>query len=120
LKKISQYFLFIIAVQILNISIDNPSVQLPSSGGEFNYIDSYVEYVAEVVLKYENAIPESKSRQQKDMQIHKHIQVICQALKLPLTTAPEMVLLKNLYPYYLQGYAYRYFQKINPPPPKFV
>ena len=67
------------------MSIDAPSAQSNASSHNYNYIDTYVEYIAEIILKYENAIPESKHRHQRELQLHKHIQVICQSRLYTLT-----------------------------------
>ena len=107
-----------IAVQILNMSIDAPAAQAESSSSNFNYIDSYVEYITEVILKFENAIPESKNRQQKELQLHKHIEVICQVLKLPKALPPTPESFARMYSGYSDKYASRYIKEINPPPPK--
>src|SRR4051812_15206832 len=101
------------------MSIDAPSAQKADTAyGDFNYIDSYVEYISEVILKYENAIPETKNRQNKELQLHKHIEVICQAVKLPKTLALASGSVQKIYPGYSDKYACRFVKEINPPPPK--
>jgi hypothetical protein len=100
------------------MSIDVPSAQMNTSSlQDFNYIDSYVEYVAEVILKHENAIPESKHRQQKELQLHKHIQVICQALPMPAIDAIHYNI-RKVYGNYSAKYVTGFIKEINPPPPK--
>jgi len=102
----------------LNMSIDVPSAQMNSSAiHDFNYIDSYVEYIAGVMLKYENAIPESKQRQQKELQLHKHIQVICQPLSMPAIEAIHYNK-RKIYGNYSAKYVSGFIKEINPPPPK--
>lgn len=119
-QNISRVFLFIIALQILNMSIDCTTIEVPQTPGavdNFNYMDTFVEYVAEVILKHDNAIPESKDRQQKDFQQHKHIQVAIQKIEPMLQTVPI-----GLYIVFPQNnedkYAYQFVKEINPPPPK--
>ena len=63
------------------MSIDKPVSQRQEcnlNDQNINYIDTYVEYFAEVLLKYENAIPETKNRQPKELQQHNHITLIFQ------------------------------------------
>ncbi len=102
------------------MSIDAPSAEAQpgsTSADTFNYIDTYVEYIAEVILKYDNAIPESKDRQQKELQLHKQFQIVFQNI-VPLTiqfTAQQNQI------YFLSTadkYAYQFIKEINPPPPK--
>ncbi len=111
---------FLIAVQILNMSIDAPSAQMQTDKGKpdnFNYIDSYVEYIAEVILKYENAIPESKDRQQKELQQHKQFEVVYQKIS-PITISFFEVTTKETFLNFSDKYAYQFIKEINPPPPK--
>ncbi|CAN5858969.1 hypothetical protein BH11BAC4_BH11BAC4_21800 [soil metagenome] len=110
----------IIALQILNMSIDSATVEFARQPGQvdnFNYMDTFVEYVAEVILKHDNAIPESGNRQQKDMQQHKHIQIAVQKIESSLQILPMSVCL--VFPRNNEDkYAYQFVKEINPPPPK--
>ncbi len=113
-------FAFIIALQILNMSIDSPSAQMPANipgAADFNYIDTYVEYIAEVILKYNNAIPETKNRQQKELQMQKQFELVFQKFE-PITISffEEKVEQRFLNP--SDKYAYQFIKEINPPPPK--
>ena len=119
-NNISRFIAFVIAVQILNISIDAPSAQMQVGKGKadnFNYIDSYVEYITEVILKYENAIPESKDRQQKELQQHKQFEVAYQKIS-PITISFFEVTTKATFLNFSDKYAYQFIKEINPPPPK--
>ncbi len=108
-----------IALQILNMSIDITAAQSnTASSGDYNYIDTYIEYIAEIILKYENAIPESKHRGQKELQSHKQLQVICQSLSVSsYASLPGESLLK-VYPGYINKYACEFIKEVNLPPPK--
>ncbi|MEP6616069.1 MAG: hypothetical protein ABJA57_05790 [Ginsengibacter sp.] len=115
---INKLFLFVTALQVLNISIDAPGAQLSTQADhheKFNYIDSYVEFVAEIVLKYENAIPESHNRQQKELQQHKQLQVICENAETQgsKTFSPPPC---NFFIAYSNKYAYRFIKEIKSPP----
>ena len=102
------------------MSIDAPSAQMQVSKGasdNFNYIDTYVEYIAEVILKYTNAIPESKDRQQKELQQHKQFEVGFQKIA-PLTITFFETIPAKAFSNYSDKYAYQFIKEINPPPPK--
>ena len=119
-NSIYRLIAFVIALQILNMSIDSPSAQMPSNtanGDNFNYIDTYVEFVAEVVLKYENAIPETKNRQQKEWQLQKQFELVFQKIE-PITVSfcPENR--QTSFVSYSDKYAFQFIKEINPPPPK--
>jgi len=119
-NHISRFVAFVVAVQILNMSIDAPSAQIQVSKGasdNFNYIDTYVEYIAEVILQYTNAIPESKDRQQKELQQHKQFEVTFQKIT-PLTIPFFALTAKKTFPNFSDRYAYQFIKEINPPPPK--
>ena len=118
-NHISRCIAFLVAIQILNMSIDAPGAQMPpnTDPSAINYIDTFVEYVAEVVLKYDNAIPESKDRQQKELQQHKQFEVIFQKIAALAISVVE----DNTRNYFLDPsdkYAYQFSKEINPPPPK--
>lgn len=110
--------LFVTAFQVLNVSIDAPGAQMSNytgSNDRFNYIDSYIEFVAEIILKYENAIPETHNRQQKELQQHKLFQVICQTIE-PIDIESVYRPSLNNYIAYSDQYIYQYFKEIKPPP----
>ena len=102
------------------MSIDSPSAQMPANAAnaaDFNYIDTYVEYIAEVILKYDNAIPESKDRQQKELQQHKQFEVVFEIPAIilnPFSIKPTKILHQD----YADKYAFQFIKEINPPPPK--
>ena len=107
-------------MQILNMSIDSPSAQMNVDKGQtdsFNYIDTFVEYVVEVVLKYDNAIPESKNRDHKDLQSSKYSEYIVQKYE-PVLNFIWIENLVNRIPHGTDMYAYQFVKEINPPPPK--
>ena len=116
-NRLRRFIVFAVALQVLNMSIDIPGSPADSSAKNFNFVDTYVEYIAEVMLKYENAIPESNHRQHKQVQMHKHLQIICQPVKtLQQEVLPDPFLSK-LYGDYSNSFAYQFIKEINPPPP---
>ena len=119
-NNISRFIAFVIAAQILNMSIDAPVAQMQPGNcktDNFNYIDTYIEYIAEVILKYENAIPESKDRQQKELQQHKQFEVAYQKIS-PITISFFEVTTKAIFLNFSDKYAFQFIKEINPPPPK--
>lgn len=121
-QHINRFFLLVIALQILNMSIDCSTIEIahiPGKVDNFNYMDTFVEYVAEVILHNDNAIPESKDRQQKDIQQHKHIQVAIQKTEPLLQVLPIAHFI--VFPQSNEDkYAYQFVKEINPPPPKIL
>lgn len=112
--------MLVIALQILNMSIDAPAAELSpaqDASAGFNYIDTFVEYVAEVILRYDNAIPESKDRQQKELQQHKQFQIVFEKIELPFNFL-WIDFKSNLPQHPTDRYAYQFVKEINPPPPK--
>jgi hypothetical protein len=102
------------------MSIDSPNAQMPANAAnadDFNYIDTYVEYIAEVILKYDNAIPESKDRQQKELQMQKQFELAFQKIE-PITISFFEKIIKKRFINFSDKYAYQFIKEINPPPPK--
>ena len=119
-NHICRLIAFVIALQILNMSIDSPSAQMPANAAnadDFNYIDTYVEYIAEIILKYDNAIPESKDRQQKELQMQKQFELVFQKIE-PITISFFEKIIKKRFINFSDKYAYQFIKEINPPPPK--
>ena len=119
-NHIGRFFTLLIALQILNMSIDSPSAQLPinaANADDFNYIDTYVEFVAEVILKYNNAIPETKNRQQKELQMQKQFELVFQKIE-PITISFFEEKTEKRFLNSSDKYAYLFIKEINPPPPK--
>ena len=82
----------------------------------FNYIDTFVEYIAEVVLKYDNAIPESNSREHKELQSYKYTEYLVQKYEPVL----NFLWTENLVSrprHTSDKYAFQFVKEINPPPP---
>ena len=102
------------------MSIDSPSAQMNVAKGEtdsFNYIDTFVEYVAEVILKFDNAIPETKNREHKELQSYKYTEYIVQKYE-PVLNFLWKENLVNRPRHSSDQYAYQFVKEINPPPPK--
>ena len=114
--------IFILALQILNMSIDAPYVQMQSNKANtdnFNYIDTYVEYIAEVILKCNNAIPESGNRERKELLQHNQFEIIFQALEVQELVTLYIISSATNKSSHTDNYAYRFIKEIVPPPPKF-
>ena len=106
------------ALQVLNMSIDVPAAEMKKSTAAegYNFIDTYVEYITEVIFKYENAIPESKHRHHRELQAHQQVVVICQ--QVPANTSPGLPVPSFVkgYPGYINNYTFLFVKKFNRPP----
>ena len=119
-NNIYRFFAFIVALQILNMSIDSPSAQMPAyipNADDFNYIDTYVEFIVEDIFKCDNAIPETKNRQQKEWQMQKQFVVVFQKIEL-ITLSFSSEKIEKYFINFSDKYAFQYINEINPPPPK--
>ncbi len=116
--KISKAFIFLAALQILNMSIDAPAAQMPGSFGEddFNYIDTFTEYVIEDVFDFNNVIPESRDRQQKDSDQHK-FEIVLEKM-IPIYHFQHFNHIKIKHSAYRDQYALQFIKEVIPEPPK--
>lgn len=121
---ISRFLVFILALQILNLSIYmqdyEPLKAHRHTIGEVNEINSIVEYVAEIILQHKNAIPEShqQNNDHTAMQVHKHahVKMITYDDLIPKKVCFEPT---RDYRHPLnEVYDFLFFREINPPPPK--
>jgi hypothetical protein len=112
---------FIIALQILNMSIESPNAANNSytTPSNFNYIETYIEYIAEVVFKHENAFPESGKNHPKHWQQHKLYQVICENAVGINNYTTFYRLVQNVFFNGHDKYAYLFIKDISPPPKFF-
>jgi Zn-dependent peptidase ImmA (M78 family) len=102
------------------MSIDSPSARMPNyvpDAANFNYIDTYVEFIVEDILKYDNAIPETKNRQNREWQMQKQFELVCQQIE-PIVISTSFQKNKKNYIAFINKYSFRYINEINPPPPK--
>ena len=123
---IAKLLTFIVALQILNLSIFmqdfDPIDTHRNTIGEFNEINSIVEFVAEVVLDNTNALPEyhQQNMGHNMMLQHKHAPVKMvtfddlQPARVFYTPSREYIHPLN------EAYDFLYFREINPPPPKLA
>lgn len=119
-KTLVKVIVFVVALQILNMSIDIPVAQKDDTGAQdYNYIDTYIEYVTEVVLKHENAIPETKHRQHRHFQLHKNLQIICQPVQSDVSALLSGEPGIRIYQVYLNPFSCQFVKEIHPPPPKY-
>ncbi len=87
------------------------------NAANFNYVDTFVEFIVEDILKYDNAIPESKDRQHKEWQMQKQFELVCQQIE-PIRISTSSLINKKIYIAFVNKYYFRYINEINPPPPK--
>ncbi len=118
---IIRFIAFLVALQILNMGLfvqDFEPFATTSVTPQINIINTIDEYIAEVVLNHKDAVPEGKDSSKKDIQLHKHIVYKCVNISRPsFNYASGLIAARNKYDF-SQDYFYRFFQDINPPPPK--
>ncbi len=118
--------MLILALQILNLSVYGSQFEQFINGNhgkkvmELNQIDSFMEYVVEIVLKHDNAFPEQSGNHTKNNS---------KTLKTPfqlfhfqeqeVVIIPVQPILEH-HSYFRINYTYLFYKEINPPPPKFA
>ncbi len=118
---ISNLVVFIMAVQILNLSIyaqDYNPIKTTKTLYEVNEINSIAEYVGEIILNHHNQFPEYPNDGHKDFQFLKHFTLT--AFSVPVlkirnchyTVNSSYAVPVNEHYYFL------FYKEINPPPPK--
>ncbi len=122
---IRQILLFLVAVQVLNMSMGciefTPLATIRSNTSPSNDFDSFLEYISENVMGYENSFPETYDQeQQKSSSTHqlKSIYIKLVEIKKPVTS---FELPASIQSFILPQNDYRvidYSAEINPPPPK--
>lgn len=118
---IGKFFTFIVALQILNVSIDvqNHNLTIKTNDiAQFNEMNSLAEYIGEKILDHNNAFPENPKGTHKDVQFNKHTD-----LKITYHPAPliQATVKSDHTPFQFpvsEQYKFLYFREINPPPPK--
>lgn len=114
-------FLWVIALQILNLSTDSIDFHpmATASISEFNDLNSITEYISEIVLDHVNAFPENEQRTNNKTQSIKHIDIKIYKptdLALNLNTNYQM-LVSYIFPSD-ETDSYLFSKEITPPPPK--
>ena len=113
-------FLLLLALQVLNLSIDSIDFKPVHSSNieEFNDLNTFSEYFAEVVLGHTNAFPEAVKKEQKQSQLQKHltIKLINPSVMGDLGNAYTDII-SNRFPADENHWLF-YAPEINPPPPK--
>jgi len=119
---IAKFIVAIIALQILNLSIDSVDFQPISANitlGDFNYINSLTEYVSEIILGHKDAFPEYQNESTSSKaQLVKHL-----SLKLyqPTTSIDIIRISEDAQAFIVplkEKYSFTFYKEINPPPPK--
>ena len=121
-SRLINLLVLIIAFQVLNMSIDSPTASQDNyykTPDNFNYIDTYVEYISEVICKHENAIPEPGKRHQKRWQQHKLQYVICDNIPSTNKDIITYLVMQYIFLNHHDIYAYQFSKEITPPPKFF-
>lgn len=117
---ISRALLLLLAIQILNLSVNSIDFKPIETTNltEFNDINTIAEFVSEIMLGKVNSFPEFANKTQKQSQLQKHISI--KIINDITTVEPEFYVntFTDLDTSIKDKYLYEYFQEINPPPPK--
>lgn len=120
-----KFVLLIIAMQILNLSVyggdfdANFSPATHNNIGEFNQIDSLIEYVAEIMLDHKNAFPENGSHNPNSKSSHQIKHASIKMIDFKKNTEPPFYCSANsLSNFFNEDYKKLILKEINPPPPK--
>ncbi len=117
---ISRALLLLLAIQILNLSVNSIDFKPIETTNltEFNDINTIAEFVSEIMLGKVNSFPEFANKTQKQSQLQKHISI--KIINDITTVEPEFYVntFTDLGTSIKDKYLYEYFQEINPPPPK--
>jgi len=116
----AKFITFIVALQILNVSIYAQDIYMPAQRNVLNYsneINSITEYVGEVVLKHNNAFPEYPNDGHKEMQFLKHMDLNVFSFNYSKAQPTPKIYTEYLFPNKID-YNFLFFKEINPPPPK--
>jgi hypothetical protein len=118
---IAKILTFLVAFQILSLGLfvqDFEAMATSAVSPEVNIINTIDEFIAEVVLQHQNAVPEPKEHSKKDIQIHKHadykVNEIIRPSVTPVTPTSSSTTLSS----FTEQYDYQFFEDIIPPPPK--
>lgn len=118
--------MLILALQILNLSVYGSQFEQFINGThgkkvmELNQIDSFMEYVVEIVLKHDNAFPEQKGNHTKnDSKTLKAPFQLFHIQEQEVATMPAPKALEH-HSYFKINYNYLFYKEINPPPPRLA
>ncbi len=121
---IRRLFIFLLALQILNLSFDSIEFQPVNNSNiivSFNDINTAIEFISEVVLQHPDAFPEyanaGKSSQknsplQKQQSIKLYFSIYIPREYLTAKSISKNFILGN------ENYTSSFFGEITPPPPK--
>jgi hypothetical protein len=117
--------LLILAIQILNLSVDaidfHPFYSANSTANtDFNDINSEAEYISEIVLGYKDAFPEmQKQGEQKNTQSIKHTVIkIYEPKPLCFNIEQRFITVVSFSFPLDEKYSFLFSKDITPPPPK--
>lgn len=120
-NHITRVIVFLLALQVLNLSINAPDFkQLSSPVSEqapTNITETAVEYVVEVIMGIKNAIPE-QVQHHKDLHFHKQVSFKTECTPLFYESSSLQVKSGKTAIPLQETYNYLFLQEINPPPPK--
>lgn len=113
------FFLVLMSFQILNLSIDSiefQPLQSASSIGDFNYLNSMTEYVAEIILNQKDAFPEFQKKSSKESQVLKHIDIKLFQPSSVIIVSQHFNSINSFIIPLKESYFFLFSKEINPPP----
>lgn len=120
-KHITRVIVFLLALQVLNLSIYAPNFSPLNSPVKeevtTNITETAVEYVMEVIMGIKNAIPE-QVQHHKDLHFHKQVSFKAECTPLFYESSSFQVKSGKTAIPLQDAYNYLFLQEINPPPPK--
>ena len=115
--------LLVIAMQILNLSVygmDSNDDLKDNTIGEYNQMDSLVEYVTEIILDYKNAFPENGAHNHHSGLSHQMKHITIKMISFKKKNAPQVsycsthsVIIPSK-----EEYKNMFSREVIPPPPK--
>lgn len=121
---IRKLLLFILSIQILNMSIGciefEPLISSQANTSPGNDIDSFLEYISENVMGYDNSFPEIHDSQQQKSSSHQQKGISFKLFQIKETEADFRLIVQSQ-KFMMPANDSRiidYSAEINPPPPK--
>jgi len=118
-----KFLLLVLAIQILNLSVygrECADAVEYGSIGEYNQMDSVVEYITEILLDYKDAFPENGHNNRRAGMLHqfKHITIKMVSVRKKAFIQSAFFVINHPKPSLKNSYKYLFAGEITPQPPK--
>lgn len=119
---VTKFFWFLMALHILNLSVDSPDPQ-PDSVPEdlsINDMESIVEIILEQMLDIEDAVPETDDDDtSQGLLSHTNFQLVYYQQQIDLLCKPDgQIANSTKSSFYYDAYSQQFHPEVVPPPPK--